>query len=202
MSTYYSYYIGYKDKNGKIYPFGPYTSEGKLRAVICDSRSFASDLKDEFYPVTKDMVTDEFRNEFGWKNEKGEVELELGYLRYLPVSELPDGDGIKRGYFLLSDIESYLKDGDTWDIFTDSLSPEVYAIKAMNELKFGPPKPKKDEDGFEYTEHPASDYGYFAYMDWHSKESDASRLRMASAALRDEYEWKDGCVPVIILSID
>ncbi len=40
MSWYVSYYIGYRTKDGKIYPLGPFDSFGKLKSILNRFRSF------------------------------------------------------------------------------------------------------------------------------------------------------------------
>lgn len=47
MSYYYNYYLGYK-KDGVLYPMGPFDRKGKLACVLWKSRSFASDLHEDF----------------------------------------------------------------------------------------------------------------------------------------------------------
>ena len=64
MSWYVYYYIGYKTKEGKIYPFFPFDSFGNLKPVITRSRSFASDLWREFDRITLDETTEEIKRYF------------------------------------------------------------------------------------------------------------------------------------------
>ncbi len=61
MSWYVSYYIGYRTKDGKIYPLVPFDSFGKLKSILTRSRSFASDLWDDFRSVSLKDTTDELR---------------------------------------------------------------------------------------------------------------------------------------------
>lgn len=202
MSWYYTYYVGF-EREGKIYPFGPYTAEGKLRPVISRSRSFASDLHNRFYDISKEMVSEEFRNEF-LKDSEGDEEEELrdlAYLSYLPIDELPKGDYVKRGYFLIDEVEKYEKDpSDAY--MTSPISPVIYAKKMENELKFGPNKPKKDAYGDEYYEPNASDYTYYAYPDYECEEYEAERIRNVAYSLYDyDYNFdKSGAKLVVILS--
>ena len=67
MSYYYNYYVGYK-KDGKIYPWGPYNANGKLEPMVSRSRSFASDLHEEFYAVSDKEVSEELRKEFEYED--------------------------------------------------------------------------------------------------------------------------------------
>ena len=72
MSYYYSYYAGYK-YDGKIYPLGPFNCFGKLRAIVEKSRSFASDLHNDFYDVPDDAASDELRERFEYEDWKKKV---------------------------------------------------------------------------------------------------------------------------------
>lgn len=173
MSYYYSYYIGYK-KDGKFFPLGPYDSFGELHPVLCKSRSFASDLHTEFLPIKGEEVSDELRKDFEFTDWQGNKIVDV---KYLTVKDLPTGSFIKKGYFLIDDVKAYEEDKYAFDIFYDHLSPSVYAAKLENELKFGKPKPKKDEFGEEYEEHSVSDYIYYAYPDYDSIEFEAWTIR-------------------------
>lgn len=195
MSWYYQYYVGYR-LDGKIYPWGPYTAKGKLKPLIDRSRSFASDLHQEFYCVNQDAITDELRDAFSWKDAGGEVIMPS--VKYLPVSDLPSKSYIKTGYFLIKDVMAYENDeyGD-FDGFYDVLSPAVYAAKLQHEMTFGKNTPTKDCEGEEYTEPNASDYMYYAYPDTHSEEYEAHLLRNLVEALR-EYDTPTGLEYVIL----
>ena len=191
MSYYYDYYIGYKH-DGKIYPMGVYDAKGKLHSVFCNSRSFASDLHESFNSVKDDEISDELRKEFeydGWDGKKT-----MGIVKWLPVKELPSGDYVKKGYFLIEDVKAYEGNRDWFDGFYDTVSPTVYAALLDKELKFGKNQPKKDAEGNEYIEHNASDYMFYAYPDYHSKEYEAFILRetvdsMWSSELPEGSEW-------------
>ena len=71
MSWYVYYYIGYKTQEGKIYPYYPFDSFGKLILVITRSGSFTSDLWRNFNRITLDETTEEIKLHFGDENEKG-----------------------------------------------------------------------------------------------------------------------------------
>lgn len=191
MSYYYDYYIGYKH-NGKIYPMGVYDANGKLHSVVCNSRSFASDLHESFNSIKDDEISDELRKEFeydGWDGKKT-----MGIVKWLPVKELPSGDYVKKGYFLIEDVKAYEENRDWFEGFYDVISPQVYVALLERELKFGKNQPKKDIEGEEYTDPNASDYMFYAYPDYHSKEYEAFILReivdsMWSSELPEGAEW-------------
>ena len=75
MSYYYTYYLGY-EREGKIYPLGPYDCFGKLRDVVNRSRSFASDLHERFWPVKEEEISDELRKEFEYTDWEGKKTVE------------------------------------------------------------------------------------------------------------------------------
>lgn len=187
MSYYYTYYVGYK-KDNKLYPYGPYTSDGKLRPVRSVSRSFSSYLYQDFYDMAPEQISDELRKEFEYENFKGEKVVDV---KWLPLKELPNESYIKTGYFLIKDVAQYEADEhkDTYDLFYDQLSPTVWAAKAQNELKFGKPAPQFDCEGEPFEVHSASEYMFYAYPDYYSEEYEAAVLRTAADALRD---W---CMP-------
>lgn len=181
MSYYYSYYVGY-EKDGQIYPFGPYNSFGKLSPVIEDSRSFASDLHEDFYPVPENKISNELRKEFEYKDWSGNPAIDV---KYLPVSSLPKGSFIKSGYFLIEDVKRYEEEGHpiNFDGFYQKLDPVIYAAKLQNEITFGTPVCSNE---YEYT---ASDYMFYSYIDYMCEEYDAYKLREMVRILKSsEYD--------------
>lgn len=192
MSYYYNYYIGYK-KEGKIYPLGPYNSFGKLNAALWRSRSFASRLHEEFNPIKEEEISEELRKEFEYTDWEGKKTVEV---KLLPLSMLPTDSYLKSGYFLISDVELYEKDHDEEGLFYDCLSPQIYAAKLQHELTFGKPAQKLDEEGEEITEHSASEYMYYVYPDYRSKEYEASVIREIANAL-NEYTLDDEDIVIL-----
>ena len=180
MSYYYNYFIGYKDGENKIYPVGPFDMDGKIHPVLSRSRSFASDLHEEFFVVNPDMRSEALNKHFSYENYKGETELER--VQYLPAKNLPAGSFVKSGYFLSDDILRYREDNDAWDLFYDHMTPEEYAMRMQNELTFGKPAPKLDEEGEEMPVKTCADYAYFAYEDTACKEYESNVIRHALAA--------------------
>lgn len=168
MSWYYNYYIGRK-VNDEIELIGIYDNKGKIHPALEISHSFASSLHDKFYH---------------YDDERLKKELDDGIISILPYRDLPTEDFIKRGYFLIEDVEKYLEDGNTWDIFYDYISPQVYAEKLKTECLLGRPSHVKlDEKGLEFeTEEDTRscrDYMYFAYPDYQSEGYEAFLLRSA-----------------------
>lgn len=184
MSWYYNYTIGYK-KEGKIYPLGPFDNKGKLCDVVSKSRSFASDLYESFVEVGEEMISDELRKQFEYEDFDGEKKIQVYYMPYIA---LPKGDYIKKGYFLISDIEEYEKSHDTYDLFYDYMTPEIYLKRLTNELKFGKPAIIKDCEGVQ-TEISCANYAYYAYPDYLCKEYEVSVIREAAHILNSEYDY-------------
>lgn len=199
MSWYVAMYLGYQDKDGKIRPLGPYNYQGKLRPVIETSRSFTTDLKEDFYPISDDAWTPELEDTpLAYYNEETNTYEHNEYAGYLPLSELPTGDFIRRGYFLIDDIDAYTKNDYGFEGFYDWMTETAYHRKAENELKFGKPGPIKDCEGEEIEQHSAADYSYFSYPEYQSKEYEAFMLRNVAAILKSYNAVPEGAKIVVI----
>lgn len=187
MSYYYSYYIGYRDSSGKIYPYGPYDTFGKLYPVIERSRSYASDLHELFYIIPEDSISNELKNGLGYKDEGKDDYTFHG--KYLPLTDLPNGDYIKSGYFLIEDVKRYNKDNfDSEDLFYNMITPDVYAEMLHNQLIFDNSiYEKEDIEGERYIIPRASDYIRFSAPDYYSKEYEAAIIRQTATILDN---WK------------
>ena len=196
MSWYYNYTIGYI-KDNKIYPFGPYNANGKLKDVFSRSRSFASDLYEDFYKISEEQISDELRKEFEYEDWNEEKKVDVWYL---PMSEMPDGDYVKTGYFLIDDIISYLKSKDTEDIFYEHMSSEEYAIRSTQEAKYGKPASQYDCEGSLIDNHSCADYAWFAYPDYISKEYESFLIREVAELLAEYNELPEGAKIVILMT--
>lgn len=175
MSWYYDYYIG-KKVNDKIELIGPYDNEGKIHPIFERSRSFASSLKDRFYSYNGEELKDKL-----WSD----------LIKILPYRELPKTDFVKTGYFLVDDVEEYLKNGgDSYDLFYDRLDPQTYAEKLKTEIILGKPEPQKDEEGYEIEVHGCMDYMFFAYPDYNCEGYEALLIYNAVDAF-GLYDTKD-----------
>lgn len=200
MSWYTIFYLGIQDNDGKITPLGPFDYKLDFKHVLCTSRSFTTDLKDSFYPITKEMLTDKLRREF--PNEVEDEENIYQYFEYLPLKELPQGDWIKSGYYLLEDIRAYqeYKIGkiDHFEGFYNELSPIEYAMKLENEIKFGKPDPKYDIEGEELPNYTCADYAFYTYPDYMCKEYEVYLLRTVANILMEDYEIPEGSRIVVV----
>lgn len=189
MSWYVDYYIGYRTKEGKIYPLGHFDCFGNLHAVLTKSRSFSSELWKRFDRITLEETTDEIKKHFpkgdiyNW-GEKSEEELPP-WCFWMYLKDLPKGSYFKKGYFLQDDIAEYEREDGYFDGFYHMLTPAEYARKMEAELKFGVPKPKKDMEGYEIEVHSCGEYSFYVYPDYESEEYEASEIRGAA----DVYEY-------------
>ena len=182
MSYYYQYYAGIEDKeSGVIYPLGPYDCNGKLKPIVEKSRSFASNLHEDFLPIDSGCISHELRAEFEYEDWNGEKRTDV---KFLPIDELPDGDYIVKGYFLIEDVQAWEQGGDD-DVFYHVINPQVYAELLRKELVFGKNKPEEDVQGILYTKPNASDYMYSAIPNYCSKEYEAELIRQVALMLFD-----------------
>ena len=198
MSWYTNYRLGVKKEDGKIYPLGVFDAKGKGYDIISTSRSFTTDLKESFRDIKDDEISDELRKEYEYKIYEDEIEMQD--LQVLPLKDLPHGNYVKTGYFLIDDIERYIKNGyynRYDDIFYDTLSPEVFGMKMNNELAFGIPEKKYDCDGEEIEYHSCAEYAYFAYPDYQCKEYEAFLLREIASIYFKYGEVDDSNIYVI-----
>lgn len=205
MSWYVSYYLGYKTKEGKIYPLYPFDCFGNLRPIIEKSRSFASNLWEKFNRVTLEETTEELKKHFpdgdnclwGYDDDQEKKE-EPPWCFWLDTNELPDTDYIKKGYFLQEDISNYERDDGYWDGFYHMLTPDEYARKMDAELKFGVPKPKKDAEGYEIEEYSCGEYAFYAYPDHDSAEYESFMIKQALWNFEYSQDIPEGAKIVVL----
>lgn len=191
LSYYYDYYIGTKDKDDKIKPLGPYDINNKLHSALCKSRSFASRLYERFYPVKDEQITEELRMEFKYKDWNGNETVDV---KYLPLSELPSGTYIKKGFYLIEDIEKYEKHSDEsvfdLDIFYDWIPESTYyrMLEAQRISQISPIHRKVLDEDNDYEEHrDLSKYSYYCYPDYECEEYEAAVIRTV-AYIYDKYD--------------
>lgn len=200
MSWYYNYTLGFR-KDGKIYPFGPFNHKGEIVDIVSKSRSFASDLHESFHPVPEEEVSEELKEKFSYTDYDNEKRMSSLY--YCDLKDLPEGDGtpIRKGYFLISDVEEYENDPYMEDeLFYDCLTPTVYAAKAANETRFGIPKPQKDAEGNEFEVHSASDYMYYAYERRNCLEEEVKKIRFTAQFLKDSLPFSEDPEIVVLMT--
>lgn len=184
MSWYYTYYIGIKRQDGKIHLLGMYDGSGRLFPVVEKSRSFESGFSDKFRRIKQEEVSDELKDKFNWN-------IENGYCKVLPFNEIGNTDYIKRGYFLIEDVNTYISGEhenavDLGELFVDYLEPTAYAGKMLAErcgiIKY---RHVDDDEECEPQWHSYTDYMYFAYPSYGSAEYDAFLVEQACCMLED-----------------
>lgn len=193
MSYYYAYYMGVLNDEHKIVPIGQFDEAGRIYPVYCRSGSFASDLHDEFDIISPKAYSEEFLKYFPHADDS-----RAGLVKCLRLRNLPKGDFIKRGYYLIDDIQTYESDPehDAEDLFYTSLTPTAYAERMRNAERFKletdkaahPLDEDKNED--EEEEHPLSNFAYYAYPDYHCKEWESHIIQLAFSAYDDEHYGK------------
>ena len=202
MSWYVDYYIGYRTKEGKIYPLGHFDRFGNLHAVLTKSGSFSSELWKRFDRITLEETTDEIKKHFpkgdiyNW-GEKSEEELPP-WCFWMYLEDLPKGSYLKKGYFLQDDIAEYERDDGYFDGFYHMLTPAEYARKMEAELKFGVPKPKKDAEGYEIEVHSCGEYSFYVYPDYESEEYETSVIRDAAGVYEFITDIPNGSKLVVL----
>ena len=202
MSWYVDYYIGYRTKEGKIYPLGHFDRFGNLHAVLTKSGSFSSELWKRFDRITLEETTDEIKKHFpkgdiyNW-GEKPEEELPP-WCFWMYLEDLPKGSYLKKGYFLQDDIAEYERDDGYFDGFYHMLTPAEYARKMEAELKFGVPKPKKDAEGYEIEVHSCGEYSFYVYPDYESEEYETSVIRDAAGVYEFITDIPNGSKLVVL----
>ena len=195
MSTVYSYYIGYF-KDNKIYPFGPFNCFGKYVPVLERTRSFASDLYQSFHTVSKDVISDEFIQKVYNLKDGETYQLEYIPVSYEYIKDLGDDNFIKTGYFLKEDVEEYFKNGkDPEGLFYSRIDPVIYAELVKDEAIYGYREQDENSDRVVYN---ASDYMYFAYPDYLSREYEISCIKTHACNLAGDIDIKDLIVVSVI----
>lgn len=215
MSWYMSYTLALRDKDGMFYPLGPFTYDGKKCYVVDRSRSFASDLHEDFYPIDYKYLSKELKDVIykSWdeseRDDIAKAEKNCEYpsgmypLSYLPLDELPDDNFIKTGYFLTEDIARYERDHDSEGIFYASMTPTEYAFRLSNEMRcgtLGKPQLRMTEDGEEYPEESVSEYSFYAYPDYLSKNYESFLLKNVAKMLTEYNRIPEGNEIVVLLA--
>lgn len=199
------YYIGY-EVNGKLYPLGPYDCNGKLHDVLGNHRDVWSNIYLDFNSIKEEQISDELRKEF-----KNEINQNNQVMEWLYVDDLPKGSYIRSAYFLVRDVEQYERYENSGnrayadeyhcdivgdDLFSDHLSPTSYAALVQNEITFA-----DDYNLEESSFHSASEYMYYSYPDYTSREYEADIFRTIAYMLGTQNsELPKGYRLVVLLS--
>ena len=178
MSTYYSFYIGYKTKDGKYHAYGPFDKFIKLCPVLTKSRSFISNLHHEFAKIEVDEMDYYLESQF---TDSVDNKEKYSILYYLTFDKLPDGDYLKRGYYDINEVTECLK-YDEFD-FSDYYTIEEYAARLSQAIS---------SNNSEEVER-LKKYVYFSYPDTHCEEYDSAIIRHAVSytGLFTEYDIEE-----------
>ena len=195
MSYYHNYYMCYKE-NGKIYPYAPFTVEGEFKPILVKSRSFASDLHQSFNIMSEEYISDELRKEFEYKDWDDSKKIQP--LKYISIDKIPELNPVKKGYCLIDDIQAWEKCGDD-SIFDGMINANEYARKLEHQIMFGKNEPIKDTEGCEYNEPNASDYTYYADIQYASKEYECWIIHNAVDMLYEYDFFSYTCREVVIV---
>lgn len=197
MSEYINYYICKKKKDtGVIYPLGPFDDKGRFICALWKSRSFYTDLPDLFTVVSKDQISDELIDSIFYSSKnKDDLKKDLcdgSYysFHYCPIEELGSKDFIQSGYYLVDDIKRYelsLKGECEFDDFYECLSPTLYCQMLMSENSSKYIREYDCEDSKMKVKH-ASDYAYYMYPNYQSKEYEAFVLYTIADTLTSLHE--------------
>lgn len=189
MSTYYIYYMGYK-LDDKIHFAGPYDKDGDPYPAVERSRSFASDLYDEFWPLPIERAGESLISKFLYKDDDGS-EI-WGNVKCLPLTDLPKFNRIIEGYFLIEDVEEYRKTRDASNLDYNPLDPIIYNAKLVNELQLGKPDPDSDQRS-------ASEYMFYAYQPRFGQDAEIATIYDTYSMIADDIP--DNAQPYVILHI-
>lgn len=182
MSTCYNYFLGYT-KDEKIYPLGPYDSKGKLRSI---NSSVFGRIQDKccFTEVKETEASEELHKEFDYESyvNRNKTKMVLPSIKKAKLIDLPSGDFIKRGYFLMSDVTSYESSDGRNVYFHEFKSPSVFSEMLKNELQNR--SKSYDYDGEPVYQRITSDYMYFAYPDYSSEQYESFVIKTIAETLR------------------
>lgn len=172
MSTYYYFYIG-KKEDGVFKAFDLYNAKQKPLAILCRSRSFISDLPDEFYHEEDEKKIGEnikhIAKEYKLCSDNTPDTYDLRYLSLAELLKFTKDGGIRHGYVDAEIVNIYevygKKEGNVFsDYEFDIISPIVYANMDKEEQK---------------------KYVYYSWIDYDSREYIANLLADIAVAIVD-----------------
>lgn len=196
MSYYYNYYLGYKFED-KFYPFGPFDIKGHIKPIISRSKSFASDWHEYFNVIKNDNKSEELKAAFPYDDQIKSFKFEL----------IKDKDCfIKKGYYLIKDVATYENSNCWWDqgdLFANSMSAVEYAESLKKEMlyKNSPLKAissEENEESFLEYPSPASEYMYYAYPNFYSKEYEMFLISEIATTLIDYNDLPQGAIIMVL----
>ena len=165
MSTYYSYYLGYRTTDEKVHIYGPYDKFGNVECIFCRSRSFASQIYQDFIRIRAEKIGDDIIKDFMKVYDTTYIDRYEMNINYMLLDDLPSTDYIKSYFVPVDDALYYLnkiKEEDDYEniYFHKKYTIEEYALATNNAIRENDEKKIKE----------LSDYVYFSYPDYNSKE--------------------------------
>ena len=165
MSVYYEFYVGYTTNDNKFHAYGPYDKFGKLTNLFFRSGGYINGLNHDFAKIDDDMLDDDLKNLFGYKDYSNNMHYDM---YYLDVNDLPDTEYVISGYFpmdeVIMDIED--KDGSYDKCFTERYSNTEYSIRLQKAII------DKDEEELKRLKK----FVFYSYPDYNSKNYLAYQL--------------------------
>lgn len=181
MSTYYDFYLGYKAKgDDKLHAFGPYDKFGNLTSFLCKSRSFISDIHEEFRKCSIEQLDDELKDKFTYTySDPGKNEKVYCNLYYLDYDELPSNcDYMKSGFYPVDEVTEYIQDKESLDFYyTEYYSPTEYGMKLATAVN------SNDEEQIKWLK----SFVFFTYPDYNSIEYDTYYIKKFIWNCMDDY---------------
>lgn len=190
MSYYYNYYVGQRNKETcKFTTVAPYDADGKPMCLLWKSRSFASDLHEDFNPICSKEMEDRLKSFSCFvPSSMTDEDYDNGYykVKYMPYNEFQLSEPFRKGYVLTDDVISYSNDVgcDFSDYARDILTPEQYAAFAHSYMTAKKTRIVYDPANDEDIECTPSDYMLFNWVDY------------------DGRQYEQWCITNIISSLD
>lgn len=180
MSTWYSFYLGYK-KDGVFEAIGPYRKckDGTfaLASIYTCSSSFSAGIYNEFSKTSEENKMGRSLGNIGEQESFMPQETPsrcLYYIRYNDLANLAKSRGMRSGYVSLSAVDAYERakanglQEDFCDYEFDYISPFVYATLEKEEQK---------------------KYIYYAWVDYYSIDYVAGRILDVATEMLDANEF-------------
>lgn len=176
MSYYYNYYVGQRNKaTGKFTTVEPYDANGEPMCLLWKSRSYASDLHEDFYPIySKDMENRLKSFSCFIPSSMTDEDYDKDYykVKYMPYNEFQLSEPFRNGYVLTEDVINYSTDAgcDFSEYARDILTPEQYAAFAHSYMASKKTRNVYDSATDEEIECNPSDYMLFNWVDYDGRQ--------------------------------
>lgn len=191
MSYYYNYYVGQRNKEtGKFTTVEPYDANGEPMCLLWKSRSYASDLHDDFDPIYSKDMEDRLKSFSCFvPSSMTDDDYDKDYykVKYMPYNEFQLSEPFRKGYVLAEDVINYNYNDagcDFSEYARDILTPEQYAAFAHSYMTSKKRRKVYDPSSDEEIKCTPSDYMLFNWVDY------------------DGRQYEQWCITNIISSLD